>query len=190
MSLRKDLDEWSWRVKNEDAGYALSRFLIAFDELRARLAPSKYPNIEISDEGYLWFNIDTSIGTAEVLALPFGFKMIKPPSFLVSFPRKAEDANSDFLNKLCQISDTISEAKLFAGFSTNQEILAAYRQDKHPPLVYTQDFEEILEMKRRRVFFSYLGICFPILGKTISEVEQTIREILLKLEGKVGALPR
>jgi hypothetical protein len=188
--LRKDLDEWSFHVKNEDAGYALSRFLIALDELRARLAPSKYPNIEISDEGYLWFNIDTSMGTAEVLALPFGFKPIKPPSLLVSFPRKAEDINLDFLNKLRQISNSISEAKLFAGFSTNQKILAAYRQNKHPPLVCTQDFDEILEMKKRGVFFSYLGICFSVLDKSISEVEQTIRNILLKLEGKVGALPK
>lgn len=65
-SLRKDLDKWSLHVKDEDTSRALSRFLIAFDELRARLAPSKYPNIEISDEGYFWFNIGTSMGPAEV----------------------------------------------------------------------------------------------------------------------------
>lgn len=188
MSLRKDLDKWSLHMKNENADHALSRFLIATDELRARLTPSKYPNIEISDEGHLWFNVDTSIGTAEVLALPFGFRTIKPPSLLVSFPRKAEDVNSDFLNKLRRISDNISEAKLFAGFSVNHEILAAYRQDRHPPLVFTQNFKEILEMKSRDVFFSYLGICFPVMDKTISEVEETIRKILLMLEGKVGAL--
>jgi len=187
--LRKNLDKWSLRVKDEDAGRALSRFLIAFDELRARLAPSKYPNIEISDEGYFWFNIETSVGTAEVLALPFGFKTIKSSSLLVSFPRKAEDVKLDFLNKLHQISSSISEAKLFAGFSTNQKILAAYQQDKHPPLVFTQNFEETLEMKKRRIFFSYLGICFSVLGKTISETEQIIREILSNLEGKVDALP-
>jgi len=165
-------------VSNEGADHALSRFLIGLDELRARLAPSKYPNIEISDEGYLWFNIDNPIGTVEVLALPFGFKTIEHSSFLVSFPRKAEDVNPDFLNTLFQTSKNINEAKLFAGFSTNQEILAAYRQNKHPPLVCAQDFEEILEMKSRKVFFSYLGICFSVLGKTISEVERIIRNIL------------
>ena len=187
--MRKDLDKWSLYIKNEDTTHILSRFLIALDELRARLAPSKYPNIEISDEGHLWFNIDTSMGTTEVLALPFGFKTIKQPSLLISFPRKAEDVNLDFLNKLYKISESINQAKLFAGFSTNQEILAAYRQDKHPSLVCTQNFEEILEMKKRDVFFSYLGICFSVLGKAVSEVEQTIREILLNLEGKVGVLP-
>jgi len=168
-------------MENEDADYDLSRFLVAFDELRARLAPSKYPNIEISDEGYLWFNIDTSIGTAEVLALPFGFKTIKSPSLLVSFPRKAENTRLDFLNKLYKISKGIREAKLLAGFSSNQEILEAYRQDKHPPLACTQNFEEILDMKRRKVFFSYLGICFSVLGKTTSQVEKTVKKILLKL---------
>lgn len=181
--MRRDLDEWSLHAKNDDDDHALSRFLIAIDELRARLAPTKYPNIEISDEGYLWFNIDTSIGTAEVLALPFGFRTIKTPSLLVSFPRKAEDVTLDTLNKLRQISESIDEAKLFAGFSTNQEILAVYRQDKHPPLICTQDFEEILEMKGRKVFFSYLGISVSVLGKTISDIEQAIRSILLRLEG-------
>ena len=145
-------------MEEEDAKCALSRLLIAFDELRARLAPSKYPNLEISDEGYLWFNVDTSIGTVEVIALPFGFKVIKHPSILVSLPCKAEDVNLDFLKKL------------------------------HHSLVYTQNFDEILEMKRHDVFFSYLGICFSVISKTVSEVEQAIREILLKLEGKVGVL--
>lgn len=171
-------------VEEEENECALSRLLIAFDELRARLAPFRYPNIEISDEGYLWFNVETSMGTIEVIALPFGFKEIEHPSIMVSLPCKAEDVDLDFLSKLHQISDGLSGAKLFAGFSTDQEILDAYRRNKHPPLTCTQNFREILKMKKHGVFFSYLGICFPILGKTVSEVERTIREILLRLEGK------
>jgi hypothetical protein len=182
------LDEWSLHVEEEDAECAFSRLLIAFDELRARLAPSKYPNLEISDEGHLWFNVETSVGTIEVIALPFGYKEIKHPSLLVSFPCKAEEVNLGFLSKLHQISNSFNGAKLFAGFSTDQKILDAYRQNRHPPLVCSGNFDEILEMKRQGVFFSYLGICFSVIGKTVSEVEQTIREILLKLEGKVGVL--
>jgi hypothetical protein len=175
------MDAWSLRVEGEDAACALARLLIAFDELRARLAPSKYPNIEISDEGHLCFTIDTSMGTIEVIALPFGFKEIEHPSILVSFPCKAEDVNLDFMNRLHQISNRVSGAKLFAGFSTDQEILDAYGKNEHPPLTCSQNFEEILEMKKPGVFFSYLGIHFSFLGKTVSEVERVIREILLKL---------
>lgn len=177
-------------MREENARCALSRLLIALDELRARLAPSKYPNLEISDEGHLWFNIDTSIGTIEVIALPFGFKGIEQPSILVSFPCKAEDVSQDFLDRLHQISNSNSNFKLFAGFSTEQEILDAYRQNKHPPLVCSQKFDDILEMKRRDVFFSYLGICISVVGETVSNVEQKTRKILLELEGKVGALPK
>lgn len=190
MNLRKDLDAWSLRVREEDAECTLSRFLIACDELRARLAPSKYPNIEISDEGHLWFNIDTSVRTIEVIALPFGYKEIKHPSILVSLPCKAKDISLDFLNKLHQISHSVRGAKLFAGFSTSQEILDAYRQNKHPPLTCAQDFKEIQRIRKLGVFFSYLGICFGVTSKTVLEVEQAIREILLELKGKVGILSK
>ena len=90
--MRKDLDEWSFHVKTEDSESALCRFLIALDELRARLS-LKYPNIEVTDEGYLWFNIDTSKGTVEILAFPFGFKELEGPSIAVSLPREAEEAD-------------------------------------------------------------------------------------------------
>lgn len=169
-------------MKTEDNEHSLCRFLIALDELRARLAPSKYPNIEIADEGYFWFNVDTSKGTVEILAFPFGFKKLKEPSIGVSLPRKAEDADVNLLNKLHQIANNITEAKAFAGFSLDKDILSAYRQNKHPPLALFQSFNEMLDLKRKGVFFSYLGVTFPIVEKGVSEVEHTIRDILLKLE--------
>lgn len=48
--MKKDLDAWSVYVEKENFECALSRFLIAFEEFRAHLAPSRYPNIEINDE--------------------------------------------------------------------------------------------------------------------------------------------
>jgi len=91
----------------------------------------------------------------------------------------------DFLNILYRISKSTKDFELFAGFSTDKEILDAYQQDRHPPLVCTKDFKEILRMKKETVFFSYLGICFPIRGKTVLEAEGIIESILSRL-GKSG----
>jgi len=181
-SLRRVLDRWCLLAEEETTGENLSRFLIALDELRARLAPAKYPNIEVSDEGHLYFTVEASVGTIEVIAFPFGFGKVEWPSFLVSFPGKAEEVSLDFLNRIYKISETNEDFELFAGFSTDGEILDAYRRDRHPPLVCTKNLEEILEMKKEGVFFSYLGICFPMRGKTVSEAEETIRIILSGLE--------
>lgn len=181
--MRKDLDAWLFCVEGESISYVLSRFLTAFEELRARLAPSRYPNVEISDEGHLWFNIDTSIGIIEVLAFPFGFNEIEEPSIAVSLPRKAEEIDLNLLNKLSRISDEIVGMKLLANriAATVDEILGAYKQNKHPPLAFTSDFDEILRMKEKGVFLSYLGVRFPVLHKTVSEVELTIRNIVSSL---------
>jgi hypothetical protein len=184
-NLRKELDEWRLHVKMEDGEHALCRFLIALDELRVRLAPSKYPNIEISDEGYLWFNVDTSKGTVEILAFPFGFQELKELSIAVSLPRKAEDASLSLLNKLRQIAENITGAKAFAGFSTREETLSAYRQNKHPQLALLWSLNEMLEMKKKSVFFSYLGVSFSVVEKSVSQIEHIIRDILLKLEEKI-----
>jgi len=190
--LRKNLNAWSLSVKREDAGHALSRFLIALDELRTRLAPSKYPNIEISDEGHLWFNIDTQMGTMEVLAIPFGYREIKKPSIIVSLPRKAEDVAPNLPNKMRHIAESIHGARTFAGFSTDEEILSAYRQNRHPPLTFFWDLsDETLQMKGRDVFFSYFGIVFPVADKTVSHVERTVKDIftggLKNNNGGIGA---
>lgn len=182
MDLRSDLNEWHLHIKGENKWHRLSRFLIAMDELRARLAPSKYPNLEISDEGNLWFNIDTSTGTAEVFAIPFGFELITSPSILVSFPRKAEKVNMRFLRRLDRISKNNKLAELFAGFSTKEETLDAYRKGHQPSLSCTRDLQKITQMKKQNVFFSYLGLHFPVIDQTVFEVESMIRNILVMLE--------
>jgi len=180
------LDGWHFCAKGEDASLALSRFLTGFEELRARLAPSKYPNLEISDEGCLWFNIDTSIGTVEVVAFPFGFNDMKAPFIAVSIPRKAEDLRLQTLEELRNISSETAEMHLFADKrgATVQEILATYRLDQHPSLVFTSDFDEILDLKKKGVFFSYLGVRFPVPDKIVLEIEGMIRDIVSGLEGK------
>ena len=173
-------------AEGEDASLALSRFLTGFEELRARLAPSKYPNLEISDEGYLWFNIDASIGTVEVLAFPFGFDDMKAPFIAISIPRKAEDLRLHILENLRHISSENEEMRLFADKrgATVQEILAAYRLDQHPRLAFTSDFDEILDLKKKGVFFSYLGLRFPVPDRTVLQIERMIRDVVSRLEGK------
>jgi hypothetical protein len=174
------LDEWSF-CGEEDGESTLCRFLIALDELRARLAPGKYPNIEISDEGYLYFNVDTPEGPAEVLALPFGLRSSEP-ALAVSFPRRAEEVEQAFLGKLHRVANEVPGAEVFAGFSPNEETLAAYKQNQHPPLTLAFEIEEMLKLKERGVFFSYLGIKLPVAGRKLREVERTIKEILSELE--------
>jgi len=184
--LRKDLDSWHFCVEGESVGLALSRFLTAIEELRARLAPSKYPNLEISDEGYLWFNIGASIGTVEVVAFPFGFNDMKVPFIAVSIPHKAEDLSLHALEKLRNISLEIAEMHVFADKrgATVQEILAAYRLDQHPRLLFTSDLDEILDLKKRGVFFSYLGVRFLVPDRTVLQIEGMIRDVVSRLEGK------
>lgn len=180
------MDGWHFCVEDEDVGLALSRFLSGFEELRARLAPSKYPNLEISDEGYLWFNIDASIGVVEVMAFPFGFGDMKEPFIAVSLPRKAEDLELNILERLCKASSEIAGAGLFADRTgtSAREILAAYKRDQHPPLAFTSDFDEILDLKEKEAFFSYLGIRFPVLDRSVLQIERMIRNIVSKLQGE------
>ena len=71
--MRAQLDGWRFCREDDSERGVLTRFLIAIDELRARLNPRDYPNLEISDEGHLWFNVPSPIGTLEVLAFPVGF---------------------------------------------------------------------------------------------------------------------
>ena len=183
--MRKELDKWRFHTQMEDNEHILCRFLIALDELRARLAPSKYPNIEISDEGYLWFNIETPKGIVEILAFPFGFKEFKEPSLAVSLPRKAEDVDPSLLNKLRLITESITGSKMLAAFCTTEETLKAYKQNKHPPLIFLWSLNELPEMKKKRVFLNYVGVGFSVVEKGVSEIEKTIRRILCKLEERI-----
>ena len=179
--MRHELDAWNLFMQTENSGENLTRFLIAFDELRARLAPSKYPNVEITDEGCLWFNVDTFMGNCEIIGVPFEFKDLKASSIIISFPRKADDINGKFLNKLCYIGDKMSELTLFAGTSPTIETLQAYQQNILPPLTIAHSYDEIYNPKRKGVFFNYLGIAFSITDKNVSKVENVIKQILYEL---------
>jgi len=185
-NLRKDLDGWRFYLEDEDVSYSLARFLIAFEELRVRLAPDKYPNIEISDEGHLWFNMDTGIGVVEVLAFPFGFQQIAAPSIAFSLPRKAEKINLIFLEKIKQIPHNFVGVQLFTHeiATTREEILDAFKRNEHPSLSFTSDFDHILALKKKGIFFSYLGVYFTVVDKTVSQVESMTRDIVFSLEGK------
>jgi len=180
------LDGWHFLVKGEGTDLALSRFLIGFEELRVRLAPSKYPNLEISDEGYLWFNVDSHVGTVEVLAFPHGFREAKAPFIVVSIPRKAEDLELRLVDKLRDISSHVDRAQLFAdkAEADRVEILASFKRDQHSRLAFTSDYDEILRLKSEGVFFSYFGIQLPILDETVSQVELVIRNIVSEIEAK------
>jgi len=149
--MREQLDTWCLYKEAEDNEQRLCRFFIAIDELRARLS-SRYPNLEISDEGYLWFNIDTPQGTVEILAFPFGFKNLKQPSIAVSLPRKARETHSNLLKKLHQIAKSISKAETFTGTSPRDETLKAYSQNNQPPLTLSWN-ANILEIRKEGISY-------------------------------------
>jgi hypothetical protein len=168
-------------VDKENDDQALCRFLIGVDELRARLAPSRYPNIEIADEGYLRFSIDASAGSVEVLIFPFGFKEFKEMSVAVSLPRGIEDVNSKLTDELRKIRDSIKGAKTIIGFCTHEEIMNSYEHNTHPPLALFWNSDKMLEIRKRTDFLSYFGILFSIADMTAAEVESTVRDTLSKL---------
>jgi len=171
------MDLWKLSVETDDVGDNLSRFLIGFDELRARLAPPRYPNLEISDEGCLWFNIGNSV---EIIGIPFEFKGLKAPSLIISFPRKAEDTGISFLENLRNVAQVVEGAELFAGTSEKDETLKAYEENRNPPLTIAQNLQEILILKEKGVFFSYLGVQLNVASKTVSEIENSVKHILLR----------
>jgi hypothetical protein len=176
------MDKWLLHVETEDCESALCRFLIALDELRARLAPHKYSNLEVADEGHLWFNVDSPKVAIEVLGFPFGFKEIKKPSIAVSLPRESQKIDLSLARRLNVAAGTILKAKAFAGFSTHNEILGAYALNKQPPLHLVWNLNGMLEAKEANVFFSYLGLIFPVTQTTVSEAEHLIRNVVSRLE--------
>ncbi len=179
--MRKELDRWSLHVDIEDNEDALCRFLVGMDELRARLAPAKYPNIEITDEGYLWFNIHTNKGPVEILAFPFGFKEYKRPSIAVSLPMKVPKIESDLIRKLHDTARSIDGAKTVAAFCPRQETLTAYAQNRKPPLYLIRRFRKDPSKLEREDLLSYFGIIFPVEEQIVHDAEQTIRQILVSL---------
>lgn len=180
-ALRHDLDAWVLWMATENPRDNLPRFLIAFDELRARLAPSKYPNLEITDEGCLWFNVKTSKGIVEIVGIPFGFEELNVASIIVSFPHEGKDVDLDFINRLLRIPVKAEGLTLFAGSCTRDKALNAYRRNMKPPLISTCEPQKIRDMKRKNVFFNYLGISLSIVDRKVLEVEKIIKTILLKM---------
>lgn len=180
--MRRELDRWCFHKPGESPKEALSRFLIAMDELRARLAPGRYPNLEISDEGYLWFNLDTPLGPAEILACPFGLEE-DDPVLIFSLPRRAAEVSQRFMEGLNRLVARISGARLIAGVSGEAETLSAYRDNRHPPFVVSVGIEAISSAKDQSVFFCVLGIEIPVREALVGEIEKLVKKILPALEG-------
>lgn len=176
--MRKELDNWSFSAEGETIQESLSRFLIAIDELRARLNPQKYPNLEISDEGYLWFNIPFPLGTFEILAFPYGFGHFPGPALAISFPHKPENLTKDFLETLCDLSSAFPDLSVFAAYAPLQQILKAYSENELPGLYTLKGKEEIHAISSQVEFFPYFGLYVLVENRNVSFIEKLIKEIM------------
>lgn len=180
--MRKELDGWRMFVPGEPRQRALARFLIAMDELRARLSPDRYPNLEVSDEGHLWFNVASFPGTWEVLAFPFGLGDLPGPALAVSFPHEPLDRGTDLVEALAKVLESKADWILFAADSSREEILEAYAHGRLPPLSLVRDRERLLAAYAREVFWSYFGLYMPAGDLTVKDAEQAIRLALAAVE--------
>jgi len=178
--MRKELDRWSFVVSGEPSRYALARLLVAFEELRVRLNPKAYPNLELSDEGYLWFNVDSPPGNWEVLALPFGLGDLEGPALAVSFPHRPQDLGRAFPETLFGSRPLDANWTPFAAFSTREEILTAYEKGVLPALHLLTGKERLLAEHGRVDFWCYFGVYIPIAQLAVQDVERSIRQILSK----------
>lgn len=100
--MRKEANHWRPSVAGESAQASLARLLVALEELRVRLNPQIYPNLEISDEGHLWFNVPLALGAWEVFVLPEGLGDLPGPALALSFPHRPTDLKRDILEILTQ----------------------------------------------------------------------------------------
>lgn len=140
--MRKEGERWHFTRAGESAQEALARFFIAVEELRARLNPKQYPNLELSDEGHLWFNVPSALGTWEVFALPQGLGDLPGPALAISFPHRPAELKGDIFEILAQSAPP--DATLFAAFNTVPDILAAYAEDRLPTPRLLRGRKEIL----------------------------------------------
>lgn len=180
--MRKELDEWRMFVPDEPSQLTLARFLIAMDELRARLSPDRYPNLEISDEGHLWFNVASSHGAWEVLAFPFGVGDLPGPALAVSFPHEPLDRGADLMEALAKVLESRAGWILFAADSSREEILEAYAQGRLPPLRLITGKEQLLAVYAQERFWSYFGLYMPVEDLMVKDAEQAIRLVLAAVE--------
>lgn len=179
--MRHELDHWHLSRRGERTGEALARLLIGVDELRARLNPDRYPNLEISDEGHLWFNVLSSIGKLEVVAFPNGFADLPGPALALSFPHRPSDTGSRFLDALVAVKNRLSDSEklvLFAAHASEEESLKAYGEGRLPPLHVLLGKEEILDHYSKMVFFNYCGLYLPVGQADVTTAETWIKEVV------------
>ncbi len=176
--MRKELDQWPLVVPGEPNHLALARFLIGFEELRARLNPQAYPNLELSDEGHLWFNVVSLPSTWEVLAFPFGLGDLPGPALAVSFPHRPSGAGAAVLERLVQAVLSDAGSIVFAAHSSREEILEAYGNIGLPPLHLLLGKERVLAAYWQREFWSYCGVYLPVGEQAVGDAERAIRRVL------------
>ena len=183
--MRRQLDGWQFHRGGVSEEVASSRFLIAIDELRARLNPDDYPNLEISDEGCVWFNVRSTIGTLEVLAMPHGFAARRRPALALSFPHRPSGLGPRLLRRWDQHvagSPPGRGAVPFAAWVEKDESLTAYAGGKRPPLQVLWGEAEIAHRYAEVPFFNYFGFFLPVGEMDVSGAESSIRAILSLLE--------
>jgi len=179
--MRRELDQWRLFREGESVREGLARLLIAVDELRARLNPVKYPNLEISDEGHLWFNVPSSIGNLEVVVFPNGFEDLSGPALALSFPHRPNDTGSRFVDVLAAAQNRLPDLEnlvLFAAHASKEESLKAYREGRHTSLHVLLGKEEILDHCSREVFFNYCGLYLPVGQVDVTTAGTWIKEVV------------
>jgi hypothetical protein len=184
--MRKEADHWRFSVAGESTQAFLARLLIAMEELRVRLNPRTYPNLEVSDEGYPWFNLPSPVGSWEIFVLPEGLDELPGPALALSFPHRPADLEQDLLPILERIGSTHSGLRLFAAQIPRSEILKAYAQDRQPPLRLPVGMAEILANRDGVHLLNYFGLYFPVAGLDIVTAETVLRDVLSQQERKMN----
>ena len=184
--MRKEMDNWDFFREGESEHDFLARFFIAIDELRARLNPGTYPNLEISDEGYLWFNIPSSLGMLEIFALPYGLGPFPECALALSFPHDPEDMKVNLAGILSEIAKEFSDVHFIAAYASAKEIMKAYNAGRLPELHFLKEIENISTTGEKVYFFSYFGLWFSVRERDVLKAETLIREILSHIEKSVA----
>lgn len=181
--MRKELDQWQIYIPGSSPREALSRFFIAVDELRARLNPDRYPNLEISDEGHLWFNMISASGGWEIIALPEGNGDLPGPALMISKPHKPGESDLRVLQALGNAPILKADVCLIAASIPKREELNAYLQNSVPEIHLLRGKEEILAGDGNVEFYNYFGLYIPAMHLTTLEAEHLIRDAINRLEG-------
>lgn len=179
------MDNWNFYEEGESPRNFLARFLIAVDELRARLNPGVYPNLEISDEGHVWFNMPSPLGLLEVFAFPYEFEYFSAPGLALSLPHNPENTKVDLAEIFCEIAINSSDMHVFAAYASAQETIKAYSENKLPELHFLKGKREISDYRDEVDFFNYSGLWFSVKERNVLSVEIFIKEVLSYIEKSV-----